>query len=133
MRLKMRVSHLTREVANKCGNVLERVEEVEWNKDGPLLFLDALSIDSICERKPWWKNFFSYLISWFWIVNSEFSILNHLFVLVFDEGTYRMFIFMLFTLCVRFILFTLQVFYRFNSLTYFNLNLSLFVSGFNVI
>ena len=133
MRLKMRVSHLTREVANKCGNVLERVEEVEWNKDGPLLFLDALSIDSICERKPWWKIFFSYLISWFWIVNSEFSILNHLFLLVFDEGTYPMFIFMLFTLWVRFILFTLQVFYRFNSLTYFNLNLSLFVSGFNVI
>ena len=133
MRLKMRVSHLTREVANKCGNVLERVEEVEWNKDGPLLFLDALSIDSICERKPWWKKFFSYLISWFWIVNSEFSILNHLFLLVFDEGTYPMFIFMLFTLWVRFILFTLQVFYRFNSLTYFNLNLSLFVSGFNVI
>ena len=32
MRLKIRDSHLTCKVENKCLNVLERVEVVEWNK-----------------------------------------------------------------------------------------------------
>ena len=52
MQLKMHVIHLTRKVANKCGNVNEGVEEVERNKDGPLPFPDVPSIASICERKP---------------------------------------------------------------------------------
>ena len=32
LRLKIRDSHLTCKVANKCLNVCERVEVVEWNR-----------------------------------------------------------------------------------------------------
>ena len=36
MLLKIRGNHLTSKVANKCLNVLEQVEMVERNKNGPL-------------------------------------------------------------------------------------------------
>ena len=53
MRLKIRDSHPTCNVANKCLNVLERVEVVEWNKRWSPPF-PCCPVNRQCLwRKPW--------------------------------------------------------------------------------
>ena len=52
MRLKIRDSHLTCKVANKCQDIREHMEVVERNEDVPLLYPAVLKIVSVCERKP---------------------------------------------------------------------------------
>ena len=52
MRLKICDSHLTCKVANKCLNVRERVEVVEWKKDSPHPSPAVPSVVSVRERKP---------------------------------------------------------------------------------
>ena len=55
MQLEIYDIHLTCKVENKCLNVRERVEVIEWDKDGPLPSPIALWVVSVRERKPWQK------------------------------------------------------------------------------
>ena len=64
VRSKIRGSHLTCKVANRCLNVRERLEVVGWKKDGPLPSFAVLWIASVCERKPWQKVITGY-VNWF--------------------------------------------------------------------
>ena len=52
MRLKICDSHLTCKVANKCLNVRERVEVVEWNKMIPSLPLLSCELSVSVEENP---------------------------------------------------------------------------------
>ena len=52
MQLEIYDIHLTCKVENKCLNVRERVEVIEWDKDGPLPSPIALRVVSVRERKP---------------------------------------------------------------------------------
>ena len=62
--LKIRGSHLTSKVTNKCLNVRQRAEVVERNEDGLvlspavqwLLLCLVLGLVSVWERKRWKKN-----------------------------------------------------------------------------
>ena len=52
MRLKICDSHLTCKVANKCLNVRERVEVVEWNKMVPSLPLLSCELSVSVKKNP---------------------------------------------------------------------------------
>ena len=52
MRLKICDSHLTCKVANKCLNVRERVEVVEWNKMVPSLPLLSCELSVSVKENP---------------------------------------------------------------------------------
>ena len=52
LRLKISDSHLTCKVANKCLNVCERVEVVEWNKMVPSLPLLSCELSVSVKENP---------------------------------------------------------------------------------
>ena len=52
LRLKICDSHLTCKVANKCLNVRERVEVVDWNKMVPSLPLLSLELSASVKENP---------------------------------------------------------------------------------
>ena len=54
MHLEIIGNDLICHVANKCQDVLERVEVVERNKNGLFSLPAACRIVSVCERKPWY-------------------------------------------------------------------------------
>ena len=77
MRLKIRDSHLTCKVANKCLNVRERVEVLEWNKRCPPPF-PCCSVNPQCLwKKTWLKKKYIYIYIYIYkgdIVDFDFCI-----------------------------------------------------------